>query len=437
MLVADVIDYRATRSIKRKTVQPVWFTLNIPPEAPTGKYKGFITITAKELAEPITLTTNVFVRHHLLPPVAQWSFDLNIWQNPIAVARYHNLTPWSKAHFEAMRPAMELLAKSGQKAITIPITNNAIGWPLPEEVESMITSIRRVDDTWSLDFSKMDAWVEFMMKLGIDKELCCYVSSNPKQTVSYFDQASNSIKVQELHAGSKEYNDYFRRTIEQLTAHLKDKGWFDKATICTKDVSKERLRRLIATLADIDSCYTVDYSGGNYFADVEHAVDRYSIAQRHTVTDAQKNLRRQAGRSLNLYSPCSDEHPNTYTFSPTGEAAWLGWYAAANGFDGYTRQAYNSWGKFPLKDTRSASRAAGYYWIVYPEGCSSVRMERLVEGIQDYEKIKILKLHFSRTNNVVELEKLQKALNLFTFGNLKIQPAGKTVEEARSILNSL
>lgn len=439
-LVADAIDYRAITSIARRTVQPVWFTLNIPPEAPSGKYKGFITVTAKELAEPITLTANIFVRNHLLPPASQWLFHLNMWQNPIAVARYHNLAPWSKAHFDAMRPVMELLAKSGQKSITIPITNNAIGEAvekaLPDDFESMITAIRRVDNTWSLDFTKMDSWVDFMMNLGINQELCCYMSYSPVQTISYFDQASNSAKVQEMHTDSKEYNDYFQNTLELLAAHLKSKGWFDKATICVKELGKERLRKFITTLAKIDSSYTVSYFG-SYFADVEQRIGSYSVAQRKPVSKVQKNERSRNGRQLYFYSPCSDAHPNTYAFSPSGEAAWLGWYAATNGFDGYTRQAYNSWGKRPLQDARSSSRAAGYYWMAYPEGRSSIRMERLVEGIQDYEKIQILKQELSPANKVVEREQLQKALSLFTFDNLKTLPAGKMVEEAKITLNSL
>jgi hypothetical protein len=423
-------------SIKGRTVQPVWFSLNIPSEAPTGKYKGFITVTAKELTEPIMLTTNIFVRNHVLPPTSQWSFHLNMWQNPMAVARYHNATPWSKAHFDAMRPVMELLAKSGQKSITIPITNNAIGEEAADEFESMVTAIRRVDNTWSLDFTKLDSWVDFMMKLGIDKELCCYMSYYPTQAVFYFDQASNSAKVQEMRTDSKEYNDYLKSTLELLTAHLKSKGWFDQTTICIKETGKERLRKLIAILTKIDSSYTIGYFG-NYFADVEQSIGYYSVAQRQAISEAQKNVRHSGGRLLCLYSPCSDERPNTYAFSSSGEAAWLGWYAAANGFDGYTRQAYNSWGKRPLQDARSASRAAGYYSMAYPEGRSSIRMERLVEGIQDYEKIKILKQHFSRANKVVEREQLQKALNSFTFNNLKVLPAGKMVEEAKIILNSL
>jgi hypothetical protein len=435
-LVADAIEHKPTVNIKRKTVQPVWLFLNVQPETPAGKYKGFITVTAKELAEPVTLTINIFVRKHVLPPAPQWSFYLDMWQNPMAVARYHNVAPWSKAHFDAMRPAMTQLAQCGQKSITIPVTDNAIEGALPNDFESMITLTRRVDNTWSADFTKFDLWVEFMMSLGVNRELGCYVSSRSSQTVSYFDQASNSLKVQEMPADSREYVDYLKSTLLLLTAHLKSKGWFEQAAICVKESGRGRLRKLIALVASVDTCYKVNYTG-SYFADVRSSVGRYSIAPRQLAGAAQHEAIRRPHQQLCAYSPCSDEQPGTYAFSPPAEAAWLCWYAAANGLDGYTRQAYNSWGKNPLQDARSASRAAGYYWMVYPEGCSSLRMERLLEGMQDYEKVKILMRDITRDNNVISREKLQEALRPFTLENLKSTPAGKMVEDARIILNSL
>lgn len=170
---------------------------------------------------------------------------------------------------------------------------------------------------------------------------------------------------------------------------------------------------------------------------LKKSVSAYSVAQLLPLDAAQKSARAQAGRTLAFYQPCSDVQPNTFLFSPPAEAAWIGWYAAANGFDGYTRQHYNSWGQRPLQDARGPKRPAGFYSMAYPDGRSSVRMERLVEGIQDFEKIKILQQRFEQTNNVVQREKLQKLLNTFTTENLKTKPAGVIIEEARMILNSL
>jgi hypothetical protein len=79
-----------------------------------------------------------------------------------------------------------------------------------------------------------------------------------------------------------------------------------------------------------------------------------------------------------------------FTFSDPAEAVYAAWYAKVNGFDGFLRWAYNSWVENPLMDSRFRTWPAGDTFIVYPEARSSVRFERLIEGIQDYEKLSLL-----------------------------------------------
>ena len=98
--------------------------------------------------------------------------------------------------------------------------------------------------------------------------------------------------------------------------------------------------------------------------------------------------------------------PTLFTFSEPAEASWLMWHAVAGGYDGYLRWAYNSWTKDPLHDSRFRSWAAGDCYLVYP-GSSSIRMERLVEGIQDAEKIRILRKEFAENGEVAKTEKTE------------------------------
>ena len=77
-------------------------------------------------------------------------------------------------------------------------------------------------------------------------------------------------------------------------------------------------------------------------------------------------------------------------------------------FDGFLRWAYNSWVQGPLTDSRFRTWPAGDTYIVYPEARSSIRFERLKEGIRDAEKIRILKEEFENGNS----EEAGKKLNL-------------------------
>ena len=61
---------------------------------------------------------------------------------------------------------------------------------------------------------------------------------------------------------------------------------------------------------------------------------------------------------------------------------------------------------------------AGDTYMVYPEGRTCIRFERLVAGIQDYEKIRILRNEYKQKGNTSALRNLEKALS--TFDELKL-----------------
>ena len=63
----------------------------------------------------IPLTLNVY--DIILPSPSEWSFHLDLWQNPWAIARYHDVEPWTEEHLEISLPYLELLAETGQKCI--------------------------------------------------------------------------------------------------------------------------------------------------------------------------------------------------------------------------------------------------------------------------------------------------------------------------------
>lgn len=147
--------------------------------------------------------------------------------------------------------------------------------------------------------------------------------------------------------------------------------------------------------------------------------------------------RQAAGKLSTYYTCCSESYPNTFTFSPPAEAVWLGWYAAAKGFDGYLRWAYNSWTKDPLTDSRFRAFGGGDCYLAYPGGRSSIRLEKLVEGIQDYEKVRVLKEKFTKEKNVYKLKKLEAILQDFEVDKLKEIPAADMVAKARKALDKL
>lgn len=105
------------------------------------------------------------------------------------------------------------------------------------------------------------------------------------------------------------------------------------------------------------------------------------------------------GFTTTFYVCCNPPRPNTFVFSAPVEGRYLGWHAAALGYDGFLRWAYDAWPADPVRDARHRLWPAGDCFLVYPGGYSSIRFEKLREGIVDFEKIRILRDVASRSSN--------------------------------------
>ena len=80
-------------------------------------------------------------------------------------------------------------------------------------------------------------------------------------------------------------------------------------------------------------------------------------------------------------------------------------------FDQPTDSAYDAWSADPSRDTRHTLWPAGDCFLVYPGGNSSLRLEKLREGITDFEKIRILKRLAAKSNDK-KVKKLMDELNV-------------------------
>lgn len=132
---------------------------------------------------------------------------------------------------------------------------------------------------------------------------------------------------------------------------------------------------------------------GFYYEELNSSIYDFSSNWRHTgiTSDSVIDSGRNSGLKTTYYVACGIPKPNNFTFSPPSESCYEGWFAAAMGFDGFLRWASNSWPENPLIDSRYLKWPSGDTYLVYPDAHSSVRFERMREGIQDYEKIRILR----------------------------------------------
>lgn len=435
VLVADVLDINDSMTVPAGRKQPVWMTVSVPSDARPGKYSGKLTVTSSN-AKARSLNVELTVADHVLPPARDWAFHLDLWQNPYSVARYENVPLWSEAHFEAMRPVMRMLAEAGQKSVTATIMSRPWNGQTEDAFGSMVTKIRRIDGTWLYDYTIFDRWVEFMFSLGIDRQINCYSMIPWALQFDYIDQATSSPATFQAAPGSEEYNEYWGTFIADFARHLKAKGWFEKTMIAMDERPLESMQAVLGLIRKVEPAFKISLAG-NYHEPVIYDIVDFSetFSGKQEFPESAKAKRKELGLTTTFYTCCAEAHPNMFVISNPDEAAWLGWFAQADGYDGYLRWAYNSWTIDPLTDARFRTWPAGDCFVVYPGGRGSVRFSKLVEGIQDFEKVRILRSQWQKEGNEAKLAQLTEVLKPFTSDKILEEGPAKALITAKSFLD--
>jgi hypothetical protein len=431
-LVEDPFDIIDHIPVLANTVQPIWLSIRVPVDAAAGKYTGMVTVIADK---EYTLGISLNILNHRLPPPAEWKFDLDLWQSAYSISAVHDVPLWSAEHFRIMKPYFTMLADAGQKIITVNIINQPWGvGHIFYKDPTLISRIKKKDGTWSFDYSVFDKYVTFMMECGINQRINCYSMVTWDLKFLYFDEASGKEASIKAEPGSKEYNDYWTTMLSDFTKHLKLKGWFNKTAIAMDERSMESMKAVIALLKRIDPKWKTALAG-DYHPEIEKDIYDYCIIIRHKFPENVLNERKASGKPTTYYTACGEEYPNSFSYSPPAENTWIGWYASAGGFTGYLRWAYNNWTENTLQDTRFRTWPAGDCYQIYPGPRSSIRFEKLIEGIQDFEKIRILQEQLRKEGNLNGLKELSDVLATFQVEKLKDTPAAEMLLKAKTILN--
>lgn len=432
-LVADGIDIINKRDIAAKNTQPVWLSIQVPANTPAGLYRGNVTV--KSGAATVNMPYEVKVLDHTLPAPKDWSFHLDLWQSPYAIARVYGVKPWSDAHFKAMKPYIKMLADAGQKVITATIIYDPWNSQTEDIYGTMVKWTKKKNGSWVYDYSIFDKWVQFMMDQGIRKEINCYSMIPWNLKFYYYDEATAKDTFIVAKPGTKEYAAHWQPMLNDFVKHLKAKGWFNITAIAMDERPMEDMKQALAVIRKADKDFKVSLAG-SYHAPLADEIHDYCIALRESFPEDVMKARLAKGLPTTFYTCCTEGFPNTFTFSPPAESAFMGWHAALKGYTGYLRWAFNCWVADPLQDSRFRSWSAGDTYFVYPGPRTSIRFERLVEGIQDYEKIRILKAGFTRTNNASALNQLNSILKPFEEETLKTTPAAQVLKVAQQALNN-
>ena len=198
----------------------------------------------------------------------------------------------------------------------------------------------------------------------------------------------------------------------------------------------DAMLKTIQVIRKADERFKISLAG-NWHEELDEHIYDYCIPIGAFYPEDALSRRQMNGKPTTYYTCCTEPYPNGFTFSPAAENEWIGFYCAKEKVDGYLKWAFNSWPLEPLLDSRFRSWAGGDTYIVYPGVRSSIRFERMKDGFEDFEKIRILRDEFEKTGNRKGLENLEQMLEPFVIGEIPAHPAAETVQKANRTLNRL
>lgn len=436
-LIPDCIDADSAKAIDAKTTRPVWCTLEVPYDLEAGEYSTTLEIVddnTKAVVDKLTLRINVLDK--MLPKPSEQAFHLDLWQQPYAISRYYQVAKWSQAHFDAMRPYIQKLARAGQCVASAILFYEPWGVQSYDKFDPMIATTRTTAGTWSYDYTIFDKWINFLDTCGINKQINCFSMVPWDMKFRYYDEATSSYKDLSTTTSSDDYKELWTSFLTAFAAHLKEKGWYDKTCIAMDERGLTAMQQAYSILQAAVPGMKMSLAG-NYHTELYNKLYDYCIALGQSFPAAQRLYRSNNKNVTTMYVSCADHSPNIFTSSPPAESTYLPLCCIANGFDGMLHWSYMNWGADPLRDARYNLFSPGDTYCVYPGNRSSVRFERMIEGIEAAEKVRILRSEYTTANNTDALTKLNAALSQFKAAAVNTYyPASFTVNYIESLLNN-
>lgn len=431
-LVADVIDQDKPHAVPAMETRPVWCTIEVPRTIEAGEYTTTLEVVDDEDNVLKTLALTIVVDSRSLPEVKDQKFHLDFWQQPYAVSRYYGVDRWSDEHLDALRPYLQALGRAGQRVVSTILFYEPWGEQTHDLFDPMVQTVKKTDGSWSYDYTVFDKYVELCAACGIDRYINCFSMVPWDMSFRYWDEASGSYKSLQTNTSTEEYRELWTSFLTAFKAHLVKKGWFEKTNIALDERQE----------ADMLNAYNIAHGlgfnmalAGNYHNSL---CDKFrdlcvQLGQEGQFTAAQLADRKARGWVSTFYTSCANAEPNIFSNSLPAEATYLPIYAAKMNLDGYLHWAWMNWDEHPLTDSRFRKFGSGDTYCYYPGNRSSIRFERLIEGIHQYEKIQILREEYK--DNPDMLYKLNTLLNRFNSSTMAGTQCAALVNDLEAFLN--
>jgi hypothetical protein len=137
------------------TVQPVWVTVKVPPDAAPGEYRGTLTVAAAGL-EATEVPVHLEVIGWKLPEPRDYRTHVGLVQSPDTIALKYKAPLWSDEHWKHLEESLKLLGQVGNKTIFIPLmARTNFG-----NEQSMVRWVKKGEGEYERDYTVMDRYLD-------------------------------------------------------------------------------------------------------------------------------------------------------------------------------------------------------------------------------------------------------------------------------------
>lgn len=364
--------------LEASATQPCYLRIYIPPGVEPGEYKGYVVARAENLEAGM----EVIVRVHPVTLPNRRSLYVTNWFSPWNIAKLHGVKLWGEEFWSIFERWVKFMVEYRQNVFWVPLET---------------ITVQRVANSYTFDFSVFDRYVEILFRNGAELIEITHVAGFKQWGGSEIEVRSFQV----IHGPGDVRNEpgelVLPHLLRALEAHLRERGWLDRAVIHVADEPTEdgieewrRISRMVREhapgLRRIDAIETTGFGDDlEIWVPTLHHYDHW--------TGEYEEARGQ-GKELWYYTCLnpSGRYPNRFIDFPLIKTLVLHWINYAYDLRGFLHWGYNWWYGDPFKDL-NPQLPPGDTHIVYPgkQGpLPSLRLEAMRDGLEDYELFKLL-----------------------------------------------
>ncbi len=390
--------------LKPNRTESLWVTLYAPSDTPPGDYSGALGLSAGD-ARIARLSFTVKVAKAVVP--ARQSLQVTNWftLEESSLRRHFKLGADPAAYWSLLSNIGRVMAEHRQNVLLTPIYS--------------LTDTKVEGGRIHYDFARLDRWVDTFEKAGLlgtiegghllGRRADSYEGA--MMVPAYVIEQGHVVR-KDLDTTDPRAEQFLNTFLPALYAHIKEKGWTGRYIQHVHDEPHDKERPVYNHYAklirkNLPGIPTIDAVGLNqdisFFADVSDIWVPVLGSFDQQLDTIHAHVAKGGPAQAWFYTCIEPQgrHHTRFIDLPLVKTRLLHWFNFRHGFTGFLHWGGNYWGPEPFLDVQpvindnSTLLPAGDNAIVYPDPAhnsvfSSIRLEAMRDGIEDYELLTAL-----------------------------------------------